>query len=168
MRLPHPTSDSSLPQGLTEPQRRHVAVFLQQVEDALAEVELVAAGQATGPKLLRQEVDDLPPGFEDAVRQPMQRIRARLDALIRALGLESQFRSRSRHLQSLLLTTMVQVEDTGSRGLRGYGPIGPVVYDVVDRHWLRFIVIWRRWPPGSILRGRDEWNHPAFETSSRS
>jgi hypothetical protein len=119
--------------GLTEPQRRHVAVFLQQVEEALDEVESVAAHPPmTTRKLFRPDVDDLPPRFDAQIKPATVRIRAKLKCLVEALGLESNPKSRSRHLQALILTTMVQVEDTGSRGLRGYGPLSAVVFELID------------------------------------
>lgn len=119
--------------GLTEPQRRHVAVFLQQVEEALDEVESVAAHPPSATKkLFRLDVDDLPPGFHTQIGAAAMRIRARLKCLVEALGLESNPKSRARHLQALILTTMVQVEDTGSRGLRGYGPLSAVVFELID------------------------------------
>lgn len=120
------------PDGLTEPQRRHVAVFLQQVEEALDEIERAAGSLNSEPKLFRIDINDLPPGFHQAIEPTIRRVRARLKQLVEGLGLESSPKSRSRHIQALVLTTVVQVEDTGSRGLRGYGPIGPVVVDVID------------------------------------
>jgi hypothetical protein len=118
--------------GLTEPQRRHVSVFLQQVEEALDEIERVAYEAPSDEKLFRTDIADLPDGFGAAFEPEASRIRAQLKDLAEELGLESHPRSRARHVQALLLMTMVQVEDTGSRGLRGYGPLGPSVDSVVD------------------------------------
>jgi hypothetical protein len=118
--------------GLTEPQRRHVAVFLQQVEEALDEIESLASSPASEAKLFRIDIDDLPAGFHEAIRPAVHRIRVKLKHLVDKLGLESNPRSRSRHIQALVVTTIVQIEDTGSRGLRGYGLLGPVVFDTID------------------------------------
>lgn len=77
-------------------------------------------------------MDDLPPGFGVAIEPAGRRVRAKLKGLVESLGLEPSSRSRSRYLQALIVTTIVQIEDTGSRGLRGYGPLGPVVFETID------------------------------------
>jgi hypothetical protein len=118
--------------SLTEPQRRHIAVFLQQVEEALDEVESLAATPTPGRRIFRVDVNDLPEGFGNSIEPEVLRIRAGLRSLVEQLGLESHPRSRARQVQSLILTTLVQVEDTGSRGLRGYGPLGSVVFSIID------------------------------------
>ena len=118
--------------GLTEPQRRHLTVFLQQVEETLDEIEELAAAPTSDTKLFRLDVNDLPDGFPAALKPEALSVRAQLKSLMEELDLESNPRSRVRHVQALLLTTMVQVEDSGSRGLRGYGPLDPVVFSVID------------------------------------
>lgn len=127
------TSEPSLEnEGLTEPQRRHLRVFLQQVEEALDEMETLAVAPTSASKLFRLDVNDLPDGFAAAVRPDVLRVRGHLKALVEELGLESHPRSRTRHVEALLITTLVQVEDSGSKGLRGYGSLGPQVFSVVD------------------------------------
>jgi hypothetical protein len=67
--------------GLTEPQRRHVSVFLQQVEEALDEIERVAYEAPSDAKLFRTDIADLPDGFGAAFEPEASRIRAQLKDL---------------------------------------------------------------------------------------
>ena len=123
---PPPTPDSpGDPDGairLNEPQRRHLAVFLQQLDRGLAEVEQLATAPPSRG-ILRVEQDDLPPDYAASIHADLRDLRARIHSLVHRLELQPSERSRRRRTLALLLTMIVQLEDAGSSGLRGYGPV---------------------------------------------
>lgn len=116
--------------NITESQRRHLSVFLAQVEDTLFEVERLATTPPSR-KLLRADRNDFPPGAAASVAPELASIRTDLEALIRTLDLEPLDGSRAREAQGLLAMAIVQLEDAGSRGLRGYGELDPDLVGVL-------------------------------------
>jgi hypothetical protein len=117
--------------AITESQRRHVAVFLAQVEDAVAEVERLATAPPSSSRL-RADDPDLPPGFGSALTPEIERVRAGLVSLADRFGLAPLQKSRAREVQGLLSIAIVQLEDAGSRGLKGYGTIDPQLAPLLD------------------------------------
>jgi hypothetical protein len=116
---------------LTENQRRHLTIYLAQVEDAVESVERLATTPA-GERALRIDRRDLPDDFARASRDELAAVRGGLAEVARALGLEPLERSRAQEALGLLTIAIVQLEDAGSRGLRGYGEVDPAAPAVLD------------------------------------
>jgi hypothetical protein len=116
---------------LTDNQRRHLTVFLAQVEDAIVSLEWLAAARPH-PRALRTDHQDLPHGFASAIQEELAPIRAGLAELAETFGLQPLGRSRAQEALGLLTIAIVQVEEAGSRGLRGYGEVDPEVPAVLD------------------------------------
>lgn len=116
---------------LNEPQRKHLAVLLMMLEEAVAEVEQIAAAPAAQARLVAAE-RDVPPEFARLVRPYCERIRARLVALADQFGLEARSVSDARRIQALLVISIVRIEDSFSGKLRGYGKVDPSVAQHLD------------------------------------
>ncbi len=115
-------SEPVVPAELTEPQRRHLRVFLHQIEAAVAEVVWLTEH---GPqdRILRLDLADIPAEFGLRIQPEVARIRRGLETLAARFGLEPDRRSRLRRAQALLVTAMVEIEDATSRALKAYGPV---------------------------------------------
>jgi hypothetical protein len=149
--------------AVNDSQRRHLAVFLAQVEDAVAEVERLATSPSSSSRL-RTDDPDLPRGFGAAVSPEIERVRAGLVALADRLGLAPLQQSRAREVQGLLSIAIVQLEDAGSRGLKGYGAVDPRLPALLDpalqelRAGLARILAMLSLPPSSFA---DDLSSPA-------
>jgi len=117
--------------NLTDNQRRHVTVYLAQVEDAVDSLERLAADR-TSERVLRIDRRDLPEDFGSASRNDLTQIRTGLAEMASFLHLEPLERSRAQEALGLLTIAIVQLEDAGSRGLRGYGEVDPDLPAVLD------------------------------------
>lgn len=117
---PFPSGSASA--DLTEPQRRHLRVFLDHIEAAVAEVVRLA-GPHVAHRTLTVDAADLPPGFAARIRPEADRIRWGVEMLAARFALESERQSRLRRVQALLIAAAVEIEDTGSRSLLAYGPV---------------------------------------------
>ncbi len=125
---PLPSTDVTL----TESQRRHLAVFLELLEEALLDIERAAEGGPGPPRLLLEEVDDLPPGFAASIAPDLGELRDQLRAVVVRLGLGPRTRSRAGWIRAVAGKCLVDLADAGSRGLRGYGPLDPGVVREID------------------------------------
>lgn len=117
---------------LTESQRRHLAVFLELLEEALLDIERAAQGGPGPRRLLLMEVDDLPPRFAASIAPDLRELRERLRALVEHLGLEPRTRSRAGLIRAVAGKCLVDLADAGSRGLRGYGSLDPGIVREID------------------------------------
>jgi hypothetical protein len=120
--VPESSRHGSVFTELTEPQRRHLLVFLDHVEAAAAEVARLG-GLPPAERTLTIDEADLPAGFGDRVRPEVTRLRRDIETLAARFGLGTERRSRLHRVQALLVAAAVQVEDAGSRALRAYGPL---------------------------------------------
>jgi hypothetical protein len=121
---PHPV--------LNENQRRHFAVLLVGLDDALHRVELLSdtAHPIAGP--LTHHADDLPPRFDDRVRPLVRELRSRIGHLAEVLGTGPREHSRARSIRALVTSAVIRLEDSRARGLRGYGAVDPSVARELD------------------------------------
>jgi hypothetical protein len=124
-------SEPTGPAELTEPQRRHLRVFLHQIEAAIAEVEWLTE-QVPQSRILRTDVADLPPDFGARIRSEVARVRHGIQTLAVRFGLGSTPWSRFRRAQAILVTAGVEIEDTTARSLRAYGPVHPALERELD------------------------------------
>ena len=119
--MPVPSAAGDL---LTEGQRRHITASLAHVAAGLAEIESIATERdRQGRSLLDGMTRDLPDGFERAVELPLAGAYAALADLVEALDLEPKAGSAARTVQALVISSLVVLEDAGTKYLRGYGPI---------------------------------------------
>lgn len=116
---------------LTDNQRRHLTVYLAQVEDAVESLERLATTEASH-RVLRIDRRDLGGDFGSATGEDLAHVRAGLAELARSLHLEPLERSRAQEALGLLTIAIVQLEDAGSRGLRGYGEVDPELPALLD------------------------------------
>jgi hypothetical protein len=125
--------DRSAIDPLTEGQRRHLVASLANVVAALGEIDSIARRRGPTPAgSLARIVDDLPPGFDSAIELPLTRARAELAALIATLDLQAPDASAYRSVQALVMSSLVVLEDTGTRNLRGYGEIYPSLPELLE------------------------------------
>lgn len=116
---------------LTEAQRRHFAVLAMMLEETLAEMEEIARGGSPEGRLVAHE-HDLPADFPDAMAPVLERVRAVLGRLVDMLSLEARPISDARRMNALLITSVVRLEDSTSRKIRGYGVVHPSVARDLD------------------------------------
>lgn len=116
---------------LTESQRRHLTVFLAQVEDAVESLERLAHDPAHR-RALRLDRADLPRDFAPASADDLAQVRAGLAQVAHGLQLQPLERSRRREAMGLVAIAIVQLEDAGTRGLRGYGEVDPDLAEMLD------------------------------------
>jgi hypothetical protein len=116
---------------LTEDQRRHLRVFLHQVEAAVAEVVWLAEWDPQD-RILQVDVADLPAEFGLRIQPEVERIRRDIKTLAARFGLEPDRRSRLRRAQALLVSAIVVIEDANSRALKGYGLVDAALSRELD------------------------------------
>jgi len=119
---------------LTESQRRHLRVFLHQIETAVSEVVSLAGGDPEY-RMLLTDVADLPAEFGVRIQPEVDRIRSAIRVLASRFGLEPDHRSRFRRAQAVLVTAAVEIEDATSRALRAYGPVDAALSAELDPCW---------------------------------
>ena len=116
---------------LTDNQRRHLTIYLAQVEDAVEALEQLATDR-THERVLRVDRRDLPEDFGGRNRDDLSLVRSGLAEMAQTFQLTPLQRSRAREALGLLTIAIVQLQDAGSRGLRGYGPVDPDLPEVLD------------------------------------
>jgi hypothetical protein len=117
---------------LNEHQRRHFAVLLVGLDEALARVEQLAERErrAWGP--LTDYADDLPPRFTDEAEPLIVDLRARIVELGALLGTSARQLSRARSIRAMVTSATIRLQDSRARGLRGYGEVHPSVHEQLD------------------------------------
>jgi hypothetical protein len=121
------------PEILTEGQRRHLVASLASVSAALNEIETLADGVAPARDgALRRVRSDLPPGFAPVIRAPLAGAREALVDLARDFNLPAAESSARRTVRALVTSSLVLLEDTATRNLRGYGAIAPSLPERLD------------------------------------
>lgn len=118
---------------VTEAQRRHLAAGLGRVEQHLREIQaLVGQPRTDRPPLLGQESRDLPADFGTTIQPAITSALADLSALVSTFALSPFHRSQFRAVQSLVMSSVVLVEDAGPRSLTAYGSIHPDLAPILD------------------------------------
>lgn len=117
---------------LNEHQRRHFAVLLVGLDEALARIEQLAERErrAWGP--LTEYDDDLPPRFTGEAEPLIADLRARIVALGDLLGTSARRMSRARSIRAMVTSATIRLQDSRARGLRGYGAVDPSVHERLD------------------------------------
>jgi hypothetical protein len=118
---------------LTEGQRRHLTVSLARVERAVREITALAGrGEAPPSLLLTRVIHDLPPDFGQSIQSTVGEAGATLAELASTFALEAPRSFHARSVQALVISSLVVIEDTASRNLRGYGEVHPGVPPLLD------------------------------------
>lgn len=106
-------------------QHRHFEVFLSMLQDALAEIEALAAPAAGRPDGLVWYHDDLPSDFDAAIQPLLVSLREDIRQLAELLEITPQRRSRVRLIRALATSEIVRLDDSYAEKLRGYGAVDP-------------------------------------------
>ena len=125
-RRPHPTPLPA-PEAplLNEHQRRHFEVFLSMLQDALAEIEALAAPATGRPDAHVWYHNDVPSGFDAAIQPLLVSLREDSRQLAELLEITPQRRSRVRLIRALATSEIVRLDDSYAEKLRGYGAVDP-------------------------------------------
>ncbi len=125
-------SMTDLPPVLNEHQRRHFAVLLVGLDEALARIEQLAERErrAWGP--LTEYADDLPERFTAEAEPLIADLRSRIVALGELLGTGPRQMSRARSIRAMVTSATIRLQDSRARGLRGYGAVDPTVHQRLD------------------------------------
>jgi hypothetical protein len=109
-------------------------VVLAKLEDALDEIDRLArpVAHAGDRRKLTVVADDLPPDFASRTDAAIDAARGRIADLAAQLGLAPQRASRFRTVRAILHAEMVRLQDSFSRGLKGYGALDPRAPAVID------------------------------------
>ncbi|HTS88050.1 MAG TPA: hypothetical protein VMG41_06115 [Gemmatimonadales bacterium] len=111
---------------LTEGQRRHLVASLERIERSLRGiVTLLGSPGGLPPALFVQESVDLPAEAGGTIVEAVDQATTTLAELIATFGLAPVSTSHARTVQSLVLSSLVIIEDAASKNLRGYGSIHP-------------------------------------------
>lgn len=116
---------------LSSSQRRRLAVVLRSVEAAIRELERATDPAPEGERLHREAMD-VPADFTARAREALAELRRECHALVAGLALRPFESSRRRHLAALCTTNAIELEDSTSRTLRGYGEVHPAVAATLD------------------------------------
>ncbi|HEY4953601.1 MAG TPA: hypothetical protein VII02_01820 [Gemmatimonadaceae bacterium] len=132
--MPSPAPEAPL---LNEHQHRHFEVYLSMLQDALAEIEALAAPAAGRPDGLIWYHDDLPSGFDTAILPLLVSLRESIRQLAMLLDVAPQRRSRLRLIRALATSAIVRLDDSYAEKLRGYGAVdpraGPRINPILDQ-----------------------------------
>jgi hypothetical protein len=116
---------------LSPAQRDHLTAALEYVERALDELERI--GNPGHGRALTVERPDLPSEFATNARPDLARLRKQLRAVVRELDLPVRITSRARLAREIVDRCLIELADSGSHGLRGYGPVDPRAGMELDR-----------------------------------
>lgn len=123
---------------LGENHRRVVSVLLRGLEQMCDEIE---ARLAEVPGVLRQVKSDVSPAQIAALRKMAARVREEIRRLNTEIELDAAVRSPRRAILALLSASIVNLEESDSRRLGGYGPLARESAIRLDAEFGRLIVL---------------------------
>jgi uncharacterized membrane protein len=126
---------------LEENHRRAVSVVLQGLERMCEEVELWMAKKSG---LLIRVQEDLAPRQREHLRSQMEELRSELRRIAEEVEVNVKQQSRRRAIAALLSRNIIDLEETGSAGLRGYGRMSEGAARKVDAEMARLTAILER------------------------
>jgi len=122
------TPDPRIPALLTEGQRRHLTATLALVERAVGQVAALARRDGSPESaLLSQGQDDIPASVREPLVAAAADVAVIIEQLVSRFQLPASSASHRRTAEALLVSSLVEIEDTGSTSLRGYGHVHPDV-----------------------------------------
>lgn len=107
---------------LGENHRRVVSVLLRGLEQACDEID---ASFRESPGTLRRIHDDLSPAQRSTLREMTRRVRGEIRRLASEIELDTSVGSQRRTVLALLSASIVNLEESEPRNLRGYGAMSP-------------------------------------------
>lgn len=123
---------------LGENHRRVVSVLLRGLEQMCDEID---ARLEEAPGVLRQVKSDFSPAQGAALRQMTARVRAEIRRLNTEIELDVAIRSPRRAILALLSAGVVNLEESDSKRLRGYGPLESEKAARLDEEFSRLVVL---------------------------
>lgn len=123
---------------LGENHRRAVSVLLRGLEWMCDEIEACFEEK---PGLLRQVRDDLTASQRETLRQMTARVRGEIHRLTSEIELDAAVRSPRRTIRALLAAGIVNLEESESSRLRGYGPLPGAAASKLDDEFQRLTAI---------------------------
>jgi len=117
---------------LNEHQRRHFAVILASLENALEEIVALAAHDASDGRHLTELAHDIPEGYYQRVRPAIDAIRTQLVQLAEAMQVEPHLQSKGRTIRAMLTAQINQLQDSYARTLKRYGAVDPHLASALD------------------------------------
>ncbi|HEV2297426.1 MAG TPA: hypothetical protein VGR72_02790 [Candidatus Acidoferrales bacterium] len=121
---------------LGENHRRVVSVLLRGLEQMCDEIE---ARLAEVPGVLCHVKSDLSPAQGAALREMTARVREEIRRLNTQIELDAAVRSPRRAILALLSASIVNLEESDSKRLRGYGPLASEAAARLDDELSRLI-----------------------------
>lgn len=123
---------------LGENHRRVVSVLLRGLEQMCYEIE---ARLEEAPGVLRQVKSDLSAAQGAALREMTARVREEIRRLNTEIELDAAIRSPRRTILALLSTSIVNLEESDSKRLRGYGPLASEAAVRLDDELSRLVAL---------------------------
>lgn len=111
---------------LSENHRRVISVLLRSLEQACDEID---ASFRESPGTLRRIHDDLSPTERSTLRQMTQRVRDEIRRLASEIELDTSVGSQRRTVLALLSASIVNLEESEPKKLRGYGSMSKEAED---------------------------------------
>jgi hypothetical protein len=124
-------SEESRPIALNANQRRHFEVLFSRLEDSLSKIERLLNAPGS-PSLLTIVQDDVPAAFRAHAESELPRIRDQIEEMASRLALQPRTVSLRRVIAAALTSDVVNIEDSASTQLRGYGSVDPSVVELLD------------------------------------
>ena len=123
---------------LGENHRRAVSVLLRGLERMCDEIE---SALVEAPGVLRRVKDDLSAAQGMALRKMSGRVRGEIRRLNLEIELEPGVRSRQRTIRAILSVNIINLEESGSERLRGYGVLSKEAAAQLDGEFNRLIAL---------------------------
>ncbi|HEV2488513.1 MAG TPA: hypothetical protein VGT03_01800 [Candidatus Acidoferrales bacterium] len=121
---------------LGENHRRVVSVLLRGLEQACEEID---ASFRESPGTLRRIQDDLSPAQRSTLRGMTQRVRGEIRRLASEIELDTSIGSQRRTVLALLSASIVNLEESEPKKLRGYGSMSKEAEDRLAQEVQRLI-----------------------------
>lgn len=126
---------------LGENHRRVVSVLLRGLEQACDEIDASFRGS---PGTLRRIHDDLSPVQRSSLREITQRVRGEIRRLASEIELDTSVGSQRRTVLALLSASIVNLEESEPRKLRGYGAMSPEVEARLGKEFHRLVALFEQ------------------------
>jgi hypothetical protein len=126
---------------LGENHRRVVSVLLRGLEQACDEIEAAFLGS---PGALHRIHDDLSPKQRSALHEMTERVRGEIHRLASEIELDTLIRSQCRTILALLSASIVNLEESEPKKLRGYGPMSPEAEARLSSEFQRLIELFEQ------------------------
>jgi hypothetical protein len=121
---------------LGENHRRVISVLLRGLEQSCDEID---ASFRESPATLRRIHDDLSPGQRSSLREKTQCVREEIRRLASEIELDTSTGSQRRTVLALLSASIVNLEESEPKKLRGYGTISKEAEDRLAHEVQRLI-----------------------------